>query len=122
MTFSWMLPVLRQGYRQPLEIDDLHKLPSEEKARKHFEILKETIKKPEEGILRACIVMNWKLIVSGGIFRLFADMFGFAGALSIKFIVDALSKDFEAMANGTDYFAAEAASQGSRDQYDRPYN
>ena len=96
-----MLPVLRQGYENPLEIEDLHKLPSEEKARKHFEILKESIKNPEEGILRACIVMNWKLIVSGGVFRLFADMFGFAGALSIKFIVDALSEDFKAMENST---------------------
>ena len=45
-----------------------------------------------EGILRACVSMNAGLIVSGGVYRLLADTFGFAGALSIKLIVDAMSE------------------------------
>ena len=49
----------------------------------------------KEGILKACLSMNTSLIVCGGVFRLLADTFGFAGALSIKFIVDAMTEDSE---------------------------
>ena len=97
MTFGWMLPLLKQGYKTPLEIDDLQKLPAEEKARRHFEHFKKSSCRPERGILRACIFMNWQLILLGGIFRLLADLFGFVGALSIKFVVEAMSADFEAL-------------------------
>jgi ABC-type multidrug transport system fused ATPase/permease subunit len=93
MTFSWMLPLLRRGYKTPLEIADLHQLPERERARKHYEIMKKLTRRPEDGIIRQCIYMNSKLIVIGGIFRFWADIFGLAGALSIKFIVDSMSEE-----------------------------
>ena len=38
-----MLPLLKRGYRTPLEISDLHRLPAEEKARTHYERLKAAV-------------------------------------------------------------------------------
>ena len=91
MTFSWMIPLVKLGYRTPLEKEDLCSLPENEKAKVQYQAMKGLVEK--EGILKACLSMNAKLIVSGGVFRLLADTFGFAGALSIKFIVDAMSED-----------------------------
>ena len=93
MTFSWMIPLVKLGYRTPLEKEDLCSLPENEKAKVQYQAMKGLVEK--EGILKACLSMNAKLIVSGGVFRLLADTFGFAGALSIKFIVDAMTEDSE---------------------------
>ncbi len=91
MTFSWMLPVLRAGYSSPLEVDDLGRVPEEEKAKVHYEALKKLDLRPDESIIRPCVAMNASLIAIAGVFRLFADLFGLAGALSIKYIVDFMS-------------------------------
>ena len=61
------------------------------KAKVQYQAMKGLVGK--EGILKACLSMNARLIFSGGIFRLLADTFGFAGALSIKLIVDSMSED-----------------------------
>ncbi len=98
LTFFWMMPLLRHGYREPLEMEDMKKLPSTERARAQYEKLRaRTGGMPLEAILSTCLSLNWGLVISGGIFRLLADIFGFAGALSIKLIVDGLSQDFEEM-------------------------
>lgn len=95
MCFTWLLPLLQRGYRNPLEMRDLHKLPAEEKARRQYEHLKACVKEPEKRVLKACLIMNWKLILLGGFFRFWSDVFGLVGAMSIKFIVDSISEDFE---------------------------
>ena len=33
MTFSWLLPLVRLGYRTPLEAEDLRSLPEKERAK-----------------------------------------------------------------------------------------
>ena len=91
MTFSWMIPLVKLGYRTPLEKEDLCALPENEKAKVQYQAMKGLVE--NTGILKACLSMNAKLILSGGVFRLLADTFGFAGALSIKLIVDAMSED-----------------------------
>eukprot|EP00095_Tigriopus_kingsejongensis_P009125 snap_masked-scaffold595_size129005-processed-gene-0.7 protein:Tk09125 transcript:snap_masked-scaffold595_size129005-processed-gene-0.7-mRNA-1 annotation:"cystic fibrosis transmembrane conductance regulator" len=97
VTFSWLLPLLRRGYQIPLELVDLHKLPPEEKARRQYEKLKACVPAPEKMVLQACLIMNWKLILLGGFFRFWSDIFGLVGALSIKFIVNSISEDFDLM-------------------------
>ena len=90
MTFSWLLPLVRLGYRTPLEAEDLCSLPERERAKVQYQAVRGRVER--EGILKACVSMNAGLIVSGGVYRLLADTFGFAGALSIKLIVDAMSE------------------------------
>ncbi len=99
LTFAWLLPLLRQGYKAPLELNDLGRLPGEERAFVHHQRLKQSLKELGAGssILRACLISNWRLVATGGIFRLLADGFGLAGALSIKYIVESITAEV----NGT---------------------
>ncbi len=106
LTFAWLLPLLRRGYKAPLELDDLGRLPGEERARVHHQRLKQYLKQlgAGGGILRACLVSNWHLVAAGGIFRLLADGFGLAGALSIKYVVESITAEVNetTIANYTD--------------------
>ncbi len=100
LTFGWMLPLLRHGYRRPLEKDDLGRVPETERSRPLYEKLRGRLRplhEGQDGILRACVRLNWRLVAAGGAFRLLADLFGFAGALSIKLVVDGMAEDFERM-------------------------
>jgi len=38
MTFSWMIPLVRLGYRTPLEKEDLRSLPETEKAKVQYQV------------------------------------------------------------------------------------
>ncbi|XP_040580074.1 ATP-binding cassette sub-family C member Sur [Lepeophtheirus salmonis] len=95
LTFWWLNPILTQGYRAPLEIDDLHKLPKEERTKKYFQKLKTLLSRDKSSILWECITMNWSFVILGGLFRLFADILGYACALSINIIVNSIAAENE---------------------------
>ena len=42
ITFFWLLPLLKMGYRHPLEMEDLGKLPISESAMEQFAYFTET--------------------------------------------------------------------------------
>lgn len=95
-TFFWLVPVLRLGYRKPLELDDLGNLPEEELAEYQFQrfyqvFLEEKEKAESKGrklsLWRCYAWTFWKTLAVGGIIKIIGDLVGLVGPLSINIIL-----------------------------------
>ena len=97
-TYSWILPLLWHGYKTPIDVDVLEKVTEQEKSKIQFEKLKQIISVEGdincfENLFRACLKMNWYVVLMGGLYRLAADICSLASALSIKWIVKSINDE-----------------------------
>ncbi|KAG8232068.1 hypothetical protein J437_LFUL011614 [Ladona fulva] len=113
--FYWLTPLLRLGYTKPLELEDLGRLPDEEKTRCHFDrfhrIVEEEKRRCAKGITnseaadggktkvpggklslwRCYFRFSWPLFTLGGLLKLLGDSAGLVGPLAISVIIDYIS-------------------------------
>lgn len=96
-TFFWLVPLLRQGYRRPLELADLGFLPekhtNENQYRRFNEVYsKEKAKAEAKGAqvsLWCCFLKTyWRTALAGGLIKVIGDVIGLIGPLSISLILE----------------------------------
>lgn len=96
-TFFWLLPLFHRGYKSPLELEDLGKLPYSESTEAQYRKFKSIYfqekvvahKEKRPISLWKCYFHScWYLFLCGGIFKLLGDMVGFVGPLGISVIID----------------------------------
>ncbi|KAL1440438.1 hypothetical protein MTO96_009478 [Rhipicephalus appendiculatus] len=96
-TFFWLVPLLRQGYRRPLELADLGFLPekhtNENQFRRFNEVYsKEKAKADTKGTkvsLWCCYLKTyWQTALTGGLIKVIGDVVGLVGPLSISLILE----------------------------------
>ncbi|XP_066298146.1 ATP-binding cassette sub-family C member 9-like isoform X2 [Branchiostoma lanceolatum] len=96
VTYWWMNKLMVQGYRQPISMDNLGKLPTQHKAQANLERFKNVYKKEKERAAKAGQTPSiWKCffkafgqsIVYSSIFRYIGDLLGFIGPLCVAGIV-----------------------------------
>ncbi|XP_069691069.1 ATP-binding cassette sub-family C member Sur isoform X2 [Periplaneta americana] len=100
-TFFWLTPLLRVGYTNPLELEDLGKLPEEEKTERQFKkfesVYNSERKRVAEGrsnkvsLWRCYFRSCWKMFALGGLFKLMGDCVGFVGPLGIAIVISHVS-------------------------------
>ncbi|XP_070506650.1 ATP-binding cassette sub-family C member Sur isoform X2 [Chironomus tepperi] len=91
MTFWWMMPLLCKGFLKPLELSDLGNLSEKDTSRYHYDqfLFVYHANKNKHVSLWTCYLKNcWKMLIIGGIFKLFGDLCGLVGPLSISYIVE----------------------------------
>ncbi|RWS29225.1 ATP-binding cassette sub-family C member 9-like protein, partial [Leptotrombidium deliense] len=107
-TFAWLLPLLKLGYRRPIELEDLGELPKELLAEHQYTRFaksyneerqrSETHSKPIS--LWRCYWSTFKYsLLIGALLRFCADMFALVAPISIKYII----KYVETVQNETEY-------------------
>ena len=106
-TYSWILPLLWHGYKTPIDVEVLEKVTEKEKSKNQAEKLKEIISVDGkidscENLFRACLKMNWYVVLMGGLYRLAADICSLASALSIKWIVKSINDENKNQGNQTE--------------------
>lgn len=96
-TFFWLVPLLRQGYRRPLELADLGFLPekhtNENQYQRFNEVYsKEKVKAETKGTnvsLWCCFLKTyWRTALAGGLIKVIGDVIGLVGPLSISLILE----------------------------------
>ena len=81
LTFWWIFPLLKTGYKSPLEAEDLGSLnPRNSAFICNFN--------SQKSLLKSCLKANVSLIATAAMLRLCADLLSCAGALSIQVIID----------------------------------
>ena len=90
-TFSWILNLLWHGYKTPIDVDVLEKVTENETSAEQSAKLKKLLINPSQNLFRSCLKMNFYLILLGGVYRFAADVCSLGSALSIKWIVQAMS-------------------------------
>ncbi|KAK8782741.1 hypothetical protein V5799_015921 [Amblyomma americanum] len=95
-TFHWLVPLLRLGYRRPLELADLGSLPekhtNENQYRRFNDVYsKEKAKAEEKGTnvsLWCCFLKTyWRTALAGGFIKVLGDVVGLVGPISISLIL-----------------------------------
>ncbi|XP_037284166.2 ATP-binding cassette sub-family C member 9-like isoform X2 [Rhipicephalus microplus] len=96
-TFFWLVPLLRQGYRRPLELADLGFLPEKHTNENQFQRFnyvysKEKAKAEAKGTmvsLWCCYLKTyWRTALAGGLIKVIGDVIGLVGPLSISLILE----------------------------------
>ncbi|XP_054166952.1 ATP-binding cassette sub-family C member 9-like [Oppia nitens] len=95
-TFSWFLPILKIGYRRPLELDDLGQLPNRETSEYQFIRFIKSLpdrKNCSPSQLWLCYWKTyWSSLAVGALIKIGADLFGLFGPLSIDYILTYVNK------------------------------
>ena len=91
LSFSWILPMYRRGYKTQIDVDMLEKISDHEKSSDHYNNFKKYCSDPKQHLFKPCLQMNIYLILFGAAFRLFADICSLGCALSIKWIVKSVN-------------------------------
>ena len=90
-TFSWILNLLWHGYKTPIDVDILEKVTQNESSAEQCDKLKRLLSDPSTKLFRSCLKMNAYLIFLGAFYRFAADVCSLGSALSIKWVVQAMS-------------------------------
>lgn len=93
ITFFWLLPLLKMGYKHPLEMEDLGKLPISESSMEQFAYFTETYNRNKEpdknpSLWKCYFQCYWRNFFIGGILKFLGDMVGFVAPLGIAVIVE----------------------------------
>ncbi|XP_062706758.1 ATP-binding cassette sub-family C member Sur isoform X3 [Aedes albopictus] len=95
ITFWWITPLLWRGFVEPLELENLGKLPEGDTARFHYDQFLSIYQrfKASTHALWRCYVLNcWRMFLAGGVFKLLGDLCALVGPLCISNIVDYIAK------------------------------
>ncbi|KAG8334859.1 hypothetical protein J6590_081006 [Homalodisca vitripennis] len=98
ITFYWLTPLLRLGYRRPLEMEDLGQLPERETAATQFQLFNNIYQREKaqaEGksvslwwVYLRCYWTNFAL---GGLLKLLGDCVGLVPPLGISVVIQYVS-------------------------------
>ncbi|XP_069777327.1 ATP-binding cassette sub-family C member 8-like isoform X2 [Narcine bancroftii] len=108
ITYTWISWLLKSGYREPIKLENLGKLPQDETAQKNFDLLKLNYDKKKETLSPGttgsrdlgkviCSTFGVSFLIAGFL-KLIGDLAGFAGPFCIDGIVryvDAEPKELE---------------------------
>ncbi|XP_062546541.1 ATP-binding cassette sub-family C member Sur [Armigeres subalbatus] len=95
ITFWWITPLLWRGFVEPLELENLGKLPEGDTSRFHYDQFLSIYQrfKTSTHALWRCYVLNcWRMFLAGGVFKLLGDLCALVGPLCISNIVDYIAK------------------------------
>ncbi|XP_021701403.1 ATP-binding cassette sub-family C member Sur [Aedes aegypti] len=95
ITFWWITPLLWRGFVEPLELENLGKLPDGDTSRFHYDQFLSIYQrfKTSTHALWRCYVFNcWQMFLAGGVFKLLGDLCALVGPLCISNIVDYIAK------------------------------
>ncbi|CAC5426428.1 ABCC9 [Mytilus coruscus] len=96
ITCFWILSLLRQGYKHPLEQENLGDLPESElsstnykklKAAFEFEKSKAELKGEKPSFHKIYLRAFWPILALAGLLRLFGDMLAFVGPWCVEHVV-----------------------------------
>lgn len=96
-TFHWLVPLLRLGYRRPLELADLGFLPDKHTNENQYTRFndvysKEKAKAEAKGArvsLWCCFLKTyWRTALAGGFIKVLGDVVGLVGPISISLILE----------------------------------
>ncbi|XP_075219902.1 sulfonylurea receptor isoform X2 [Lycorma delicatula] len=87
VTFYWLNNLLKAGYTNPLEIEDLGLLPSNESAKNQFNNFKKVWDENKDNLWKCYVLLYWKNFIFGGVLKLFGDCVGFIGPLGIAVVI-----------------------------------
>ncbi|KAL3856342.1 hypothetical protein ACJMK2_011111, partial [Sinanodonta woodiana] len=96
-TFWWVTDFLVQGFKHPIDSDQLGKLPKSEQASTQYrklwkafeeEKLKASQKNKEPSLHRIYLKAFWPILLLAGLYRLIGDLLAFVGPWCIEMIVD----------------------------------
>ncbi|XP_033249469.1 ATP-binding cassette sub-family C member Sur isoform X2 [Drosophila miranda] len=103
--FWWLTPLLRLGYTEPLELEDLGAMKLEDSARSHYDhflyVYTDEMKKSSSSpSLWYCYAKNsWRMFAFGGILKLAGDLFALIGPLAIQQIVQYIEELYATATN-----------------------
>ncbi|KAF6206403.1 hypothetical protein GE061_017636 [Apolygus lucorum] len=98
VTFFWLTPLLKMGYSQPLELEDLGRLPLKETAfeqSEHFlqAYLNSKGTRGDASLWRCYFHCYWKKFALGGLLKLAGDLVGLIAPLGMSVVIDYVSQD-----------------------------
>ncbi|XP_073995302.1 sulfonylurea receptor isoform X2 [Rhodnius prolixus] len=93
VTFFWLIPLLKMGFKNPLELDDLGKLPAKESSAHQYETFIRVFNKTKgckevPSLWKCYFLCHWKNFLLGGILKLAGDLVGLVAPLGIAVVVD----------------------------------
>ncbi|XP_014240364.1 ATP-binding cassette sub-family C member Sur isoform X2 [Cimex lectularius] len=93
LTFFWLTPLLRIGYTNPLEPEDLGKLPLEESAAEQYQNFLDSYQKIKNArgvasLWKCYFHCYWKNFFVGGLLKLIGDFVGLIAPLGIAVVID----------------------------------
>ncbi|KAH9525654.1 ATP-binding cassette sub- C member 8 [Bulinus truncatus] len=95
--YWWVTDLLIQGFKHPLTLKDLGRLPQSEKSSRMYKKLqlifeeekfKAAQKKTKPSLMCSVLKSSWQMLFLSGLFRLVGDCLAFVGPLLIERIVD----------------------------------
>ncbi|XP_015035706.2 ATP-binding cassette sub-family C member Sur isoform X4 [Drosophila pseudoobscura] len=115
--FWWLTPLLRLGYTEPLELEDLGAMKLEDSARSHYDhflyVYTDEVKKSSSSpSLWYCYIKNsWRMFALGGILKLAGDLFALIGPLAIQQIVQYIEELYATATNPSKQWNAKDEGQ-----------
>lgn len=98
-TFYWLIPLLRAGYTNPLELEDLGQIPVKETAQRQYAAFSSVYNKEKEchglqvSLWKCYALCYWRKFLLGGLFKLLGDGVGFIPPLGISIIIQYVDTD-----------------------------
>ncbi|XP_026844009.1 ATP-binding cassette sub-family C member Sur [Drosophila persimilis] len=115
--FWWLTPLLRLGYTEPLELENLGAMKLEDSARSHYDhflyVYTDEVKKSSSSpSLWYCYIKNsWRMFALGGILKLAGDLFALIGPLAIQQIVQYIEELYATATNPSKQWNAKDEGQ-----------
>ncbi|CAO1396998.1 unnamed protein product [Diamesa serratosioi] len=115
MTFWWISSLIWNGFWRPLELNDLGNLAENNTCRYHYDqflFIYQSFKNKQVSLWTCYRKSCWKMLIFGGMLKLFGDLCGLVGPLSISYIVDFINLQLsnETISNVSDLMIAGAGS------------
>ena len=122
LTFFWLNPLLIKGFRKPLELEDLGRVPETETAKLlGHRFSRRLQQKRTDGALNlwSCYwSFSWPMIVLGGFLKLAGDLVGYVAPLGIKVILDYVNiNDTQVTDSSGDHLQSNSLEQLLSDGY-----
>ncbi|KAK6191316.1 hypothetical protein SNE40_003038 [Patella caerulea] len=96
--FWWVTDIMIEGYKRPIEIEDLGELPQSERSETQLKKLKDAFEQEKfkasqkpgamPSITKSYLKAFWKMLLLAAVYRLIGDLLAFVGPVSVEYIVD----------------------------------
>ncbi|KAL1140983.1 hypothetical protein AAG570_000909, partial [Ranatra chinensis] len=108
ITFFWLTPLLWTGYTNPLELEDLGKLPAKESTAEQYSAFMKyynKYKRPNSvpSLWKCYVHCYWKNFLYSGILKLMGDFVGLVPPLGISVVVDYVAASNDISSQGLIY-------------------
>ncbi|CAK0780401.1 hypothetical protein CVIRNUC_005040 [Coccomyxa viridis] len=95
ITFSWIGDLMKQGYKKPLQFEDMWKLPHQDRvsnlSRQFEQVWDQEVKKPKPSLMWAIWKVTWHLFVGALPFKLVNDAATFVGPIFLNLLLGVVS-------------------------------